>query len=84
VLVGALVKSFIAWCGRHRSPATVFFYRARLSKFSEKFHDREMGTLTSLEVDEHLAAAGAGMSDGTRRHDIVALEHLQKFALVGR
>jgi integrase len=40
-----------------------------------------LGTLTSLEVDEHLAEAGAGMSDSTRHHDVVALQRLQEFAL---
>jgi integrase len=34
-----------------------------------------------LEIDEHLAKAGAGMSDSTRHHDVVALQRLQKFAL---
>src|SRR6185436_9079463 len=33
------------------------------------------------EIDEHLAKAGAGMSDSTRHHDVVALERLQKFAI---
>src|SRR5258708_31776929 len=36
---------------------------------------------TPLEIDEHLAAAGTGMSDSTRHHDVVALERLQKFAI---
>jgi hypothetical protein len=34
-----------------------------------------------LEIDEHLALAGSGMSDSTRHHNCVALERLQKFAL---
>ena len=34
-----------------------------------------------MEIDEHLAKAGAGMSDSTRHHDVVALQRLQKFAL---
>jgi len=37
--------------------------------------------LTPLEIDEHLAAAGMGMSNSTRHHDVVALERLQKFAI---
>ncbi len=32
---------------------------------------------TSLEIDEHLADAVAGMSDSTRHHDAVALQRLQ-------
>jgi integrase len=40
-----------------------------------------LATLTPLEVDEHLAEAGAGMSDSTKHHNAVALERLQTFAL---
>jgi hypothetical protein len=43
--------------------------------------DRELATLTLLDIDEHLADAGKGMSDSTRHHNAVALERLQKFAL---
>jgi hypothetical protein len=41
----------------------------------------QLGTIASLEIDEHLAEAGVGMSDSTRHHDAVALGRLQKFAL---
>jgi integrase len=81
MLIGELIKIFYAWCGRHRSPATVAFYRTRLRLFGQKYNDRDLATLTPLEVDEYLAEAGAGMSDSTRHHDVVALERLQKFAL---
>ncbi|HEY3963226.1 MAG TPA: hypothetical protein VGM05_01635, partial [Planctomycetaceae bacterium] len=81
MLIGELAEKFFAWCGRHRSPATQAFYRTRLRKFCENFRPRELATLTPLEIDEHLALAGAGMSDSTRHHDVVALERLQKFAL---
>ena len=57
------------------------FYRTRLKRFCQAYNARELSTLTPLEIDEHLAAAGSGMSDTTRHHDIVALERLQKFAL---
>ena len=40
-----------------------------------------MASVTPLEIDEHLALAGTGMSDITRHHNVVALERLQKFAL---
>ena len=72
-----LTDKFLAWNSRHRSPATLAFYRARLKKFRETFHTRELESLTPLEIDEHLAAAGTGMSDSTRHHDVVALERLQ-------
>jgi integrase len=79
--IGELAQLFLRWCARHRSPATVAFYRARLSKFCRQFNSRELASLTPLEIDEHLADAGAGMSDSTRHHDVVALQRLQKFAL---
>jgi len=76
-----LTDKFFAWNSRNRAPATVAFYRARLKKFREAYNARDLASLTPLEIDEHLAAAGTGMSDSTRHHDAVALERLQKFAL---
>src|SRR5262245_53760885 len=81
MLIHELTEKFFAYCTRHRSPATLAFYRARLKKFCRQFNSRELASLTSLEVDEHLAEAGTGMSDSTRHHDAVALQRLQKFAL---
>jgi hypothetical protein len=79
--INELTDRFLAWCSRHRAPATVGFYRTRLKKFREQYNGRALGTLTPLEIDEHLALAGAGLSDSTRHHNCVALERLQKFAL---
>ena len=76
-----LTAKFFAWNSRNRAPATVAFYRARLKKFHDAYNTRDLASLTPLEIDEHLAEAGAGMSDSTRHHDAVALERLQKFAL---
>jgi len=81
MLIAALMDQFFAYCSHHRSPATLAFYRARLKRFREKYNSYEFGSLTSLEIDEHLAEAGAGMSDSTRHHDAIALQRLQKFAL---
>jgi integrase len=81
MLIPELIDTFLAYCSRHRTPATVAFYRARLKKFRCEFNAREMNSLTPLEIDEHLAKAGAGMSNSTRHHDAVALQRLQKFAL---
>ncbi len=81
MLIPELTDKFLAYCSRHRTPATLGFYRARLKKFCREFNARELGSLTPLEIDEHLAAAGTGMSDSTRHHDVVALQRLQKFAL---
>jgi len=52
-----------------------------LKKFGLAYNARELASLTPLEIDEHLAATGTGMSDSTRHHDVVALERLQKFAI---
>jgi site-specific recombinase XerD len=52
-----------------------------LRQFCRKYNDRDLAALTPLEIDEHLAEAGAGMSDGTRHHNVVALERFRKFAL---
>ena len=79
--ISELTEAFLAYCSRHRQPSTVGFYRTRLKRFCERFNARELGTLTPLEIDEHLAEAGTGMSDSTRHHDVVALQRLQKFAL---
>src|SRR5262245_2646676 len=81
MLTGVVIEKFLAYCSRHRAPATLGFYRARLKRFCEAFNARDLATLTPLEIDEHLAAAGEGMSDSTRHHDAVALGRLQKFAL---
>src|SRR5258708_8114955 len=79
--INELTDKFFDWNRRNRAPATVAFYRARLKRFREVYNSRDLGTLTPLEIDEHLAAAGVGMSDSTRHHDVVALERLQKFAI---
>src|SRR6516162_1041511 len=81
MLIPELTDKFLAYCSRHRAPATVGFYRTRLKKFCRAFNDRELASLTALEIDEHLAEAGTGMSDSTRHHNAVALGTLQKFAL---
>src|SRR5262249_2500215 len=81
MLIGELVPAFVRWCARHRSRAPVAFYRTRLKRFRAKYNDRALATLTPLEIDEHLADVGQGMSDSTRHHDAMALERLQAFAL---
>ena len=81
MLIAELVATFISWNLRHRAPATVDFYRARLKRFCEAYNARDLASLAPLEIDEHLATAGMGMSDSTRHHDVVALERLQKFAI---
>ena len=79
--IDELTDAFHAWNSRNRAAATVAFYRTRLKRFREAYNTRDLASLTPLEIDEHLAAAGTGMSDSTRHHDVVALERLQKFAI---
>jgi integrase len=81
VRIPDLVETFLAYYARNRAPATLAFYRARLKKFCERFNARELNSVTPLEIDEHLAKAGEGLSDSTRHHDAVALQRLQEFAL---
>src|SRR5438128_2205626 len=76
-----MIDQYIAWCSRHRAPATCEFYRSRLRVFRNRHAEREFASLTTLEVDECLADSGVGMSDSTRHHNAVALERLQEFAL---
>jgi integrase len=79
--VEELIDTFIAWCGRHRSPATVRFYRSRLRLFRKALGEREASSVTSLEIDAYLRDVGAGASNSTRHHNAVALTTLQSFAL---
>ena len=81
MLIRDLIDTFHSWNSRHRAPATVGFYRARLKRFCQAYNARDLASLTPLEVDEYLGAAGAGFSDSTKHHNAVALERLQKFAL---
>lgn len=76
-----LIDAFHSWNSRHRAPATAEFYRARLKQFCEANNARDLASLTPLEIDDYLGAAGDGFSDSTKHHNAVALERLQKFAL---
>jgi integrase len=81
MLIRDLVDAYLSWCSRHRSPATVRFYRARLRLFCENFSDRDAASLLSLEIDAYLHDAGLNASDSTRHHNAVSLTTLQNFAL---
>ena len=90
MLVPDLVALFLAWNERHRAPATVRFYKQRLQLFREKFSGRRFvpwhttdapDGIRPLDIDAYLHDAGEGQSDSTRRHNAVALESLQSFAL---
>jgi integrase len=81
ILIRDLIDTFHSWNTRHRAPATVEFYRARLKRFLQLYNARKLASLTPLEVDEYLGDAGTGKSDSTQHHNAVALERLQKFAI---
>lgn len=88
MLTRDLIAEFLAYNERHRSPATVRFYRQRLKRFGEKFGDREFSreAIRPLEIDTYLHDAGRGsdgreFSDSTKRHNIVAIDSLQSFAV---
>jgi integrase len=81
MLVGDLVDTFLSWCGRHRSPATVRFYGTRLRVFRATFAARDVASLTSLEIDAYLHDAGLHVGNSTRHHNAVSLTTLQTFAL---
>lgn len=79
--IAPLVALFLDWASEHRAPATCKFYRHRLKLFLEKYGGQEFATLTPLEILAYLREAGEGQSGSTRRHNAVALERLQAFAL---
>src|SRR5258707_15006556 len=79
-----LTDKFLAYCCRRRAAATLGFYRTRLRQFCRKYNDRDLASLTPLEIDEYLGEAGTGMSDSTRHHNALGLERLQKFAMDNR
>jgi integrase len=81
MIIGELIDAFLGWCNRHRAPATLRFYRARLLRFREAFSSRDAASLKSLEIDAYLHDAGLNASDSTRHHNAVALTTVQNFAL---
>jgi integrase/recombinase XerD len=81
VPIDDLVRSFLEWCSRHRSPVTVRFYRTRLRLFIKAFGHRDAASVTSLEIDAYLHDAGLNVSNSTRHHNAVSLTTLQSFAL---
>ena len=82
----AAIEQWLGWCLRHRAASTVKQFRSRLSSLTQRFGDRELSTLTALELDEWLHAAGL-RTDGTekapdtRRNIAVAFEAFQSWAV---
>ena len=81
MLIPELVDRFVAYCQRHKSPTTAKFYKCRLRLFRAAYPQTELSQLKPLDVDEHLGRAGEGKSDSTKRHNAVALEQLQNWAV---
>lgn len=84
--VSVAIEQWLAWCLRHRAASTVKQFRSRLTSLVRRFGDRELSTLTPLELDEWLHAAGL-RKDGTekapdtRRNIAVAFEAFQSWAV---
>ena len=76
-----LTARYLAWCADQHKPKTVQFYRSRLKKFVAEFGKRKFESLKLIEIEEHLARVGKGLSNSTRRHNIVAFNTLQNWAL---
>ncbi len=81
MIISELCQAFFRDREKRFAQATVRFYRGRLKKFIAAFGPREFASLTLFEVMQYLEAAGEGLSDSTRRHNIVSLSSLQAFAL---
>lgn len=80
--VADLVGSFLLHSERNGcKPSTLRHYRGRLKKFVEAFGPRPPRKVGREEVLNHLYAVGKGLSDSTRRSDIVAVELLQAYAV---
>lgn len=80
--VAELVTKFLFHCERNGcKPATIRHYQGRLKKFVGRF-----GTMTPADVGREdvlnfLHEAGKGLSNSTRRSNIVVLERLQSYAV---
>jgi hypothetical protein len=66
MLISELTERFLAYCSRHRAPATLGFYRTRLKKFCQQYNGRDLASLTPLEIDEHYAERRLPTSTGRR------------------
>ena len=85
MLVKELVKLFMEHNARlvatgERSPATVKFYNSRFKWLLLFFVNRKWKTIKPIEILEFLEYAGNGRSGTTRRHNVTAINTLQRFA----
>lgn len=86
ITVKQLVKLFMEHTARllateDRAPDTVKFYRSRFKWLLVYFPNRKWKTIRSIEVLEFLEFAGKGRAGTTQRHNVTAINTLQKFAL---
>jgi integrase len=85
-LIKDLVPIFLDDRRQGCKPKTVEFYAGRLKRFVETFGARTFGELTLLDVTQYFklcaeSKRGKPVSNSTRRHNIVAYEQLQAFAV---
>lgn len=72
---------FLADREQNCSPKTVGYYKGRLKKFLDRFGDREFASIEALEIHQLFLLIGKTLSGTTRRHNIVAFETMQKWAV---
>lgn len=79
--VSALIVSFLQQSDRNGNKKnTTDNYRDRLKRFNEKFGNRNIKSLEREEILAHIHESGQGLSDSTKRANIVLIEQLQKHA----
>lgn len=82
IRVGNLVSLFLDHSVRQGcAESTIRHYRDRLRTFLDAFGDRKAKSIAREEILSHFHTSGAGLSDSTRRSNIVAVERVQKYAL---
>jgi len=79
--VSWLCELFCRYVSRHRAKATEKFYRARLKLFRAKYGEVTWEELKPVNILTHLETAAEGRSGSTQRHNAVAMESLQRWAL---
>lgn len=81
-----LFTLFVDWCREHRAANTVRHYQSRLRTLLERFGDRDLRTLTPIEVEAWLRAAGRNGDESlkapdTRRANAVVFLRFQSWAV---
>jgi integrase len=86
MLVKDLFAQFLLWVEQDKKPATLRFYQQRLKPFVAEFGERPFASLTLADATGYLLQHGLRpdgkpLSGSTKRHNAVALERLQQYAI---